>query len=204
MLKRLIIDHDANLVIPSLLRRRSSISIQRFVNGRPANAAVACWKGEVLALVIVEVLVTRYANGPATVVNLITHPGISQTVELMTRRLKLSGLCGFDFILDRYGNAHLIELNPRATPTCHLVSTDGKQLLVSLAAMSRGLPVVDDHGVPIYGPIALFPHGIGCDPKSPYPQSTHNDLPLQSPELLNIGLELRPKQSFLARFIRPA
>jgi hypothetical protein len=200
MLKRLIIDRDANLVIPSLSRLHPSISIQRFVEGKPANAAVACCRGEVLAQVIVEVLATRYANGPATVVNLITHPGISQTVELVSRRLKLSGLCGFDFILDPNGNAHMIELNPRATPTCHLVSSDGKQLLVSLAAMSRRLPDVGNHGVPVYGPIALFPHGIGYDPKSSYLPRSQNDLPWQSPELLNIGF--RSKESFLTRFIR--
>jgi hypothetical protein len=203
MLKRLIIDHDANLVLPCLLRRRSPISIQRFVHGRPANAAIACWKGEVLAQVNVEVVATAYANGPATVVKVIEHPGMLHAVELLTRWLQLSGLCGFDFILNPSdAKAHMIELNPRATPTCHLVSSDGTQPLASLAARFRGLPDARSEQVPVRDPIALFPCDIDCDPKTPFSQSLHNDVPWQSPELIDLGFKLRAKQSFLAKIIR--
>ena len=203
-LKRLIIDGDANFVLPCLLRDRAQVTIQRFMPGRPANAAVACWEGEVLAQVCVEVLASNGATGPATVVKVVAHQGISQAVERMTRRLKLSGLCGFDFILDPTdGSAHLIELNPRATQTSHLVSSDCKQLLVLLAAKSQGLPFVDSPRSPNYGPIVLFPHGFACDPKSPYSQYVDSDLPQKSPEFVKLGLEVRRQQHrFLIKTIR--
>src|SRR5262249_4287408 len=46
--KRLIIDADATLLIPRLRRHRARVSIQRYIDGRLANAAVASWKGETL------------------------------------------------------------------------------------------------------------------------------------------------------------
>src|SRR6266404_2272539 len=96
-LKRLIVDRDANLILPCLRRTRPQVSIQRFLFGKRANAAVACWKGAVLAQVCVEVIASNEATGPATVVSVIAHPGMSQAVERLVRVLNL---CGFDFILD--------------------------------------------------------------------------------------------------------
>lgn len=202
MLKRLVVNRDANLVIPCLLRRCSSVSVQAFVCGKLANAAVACWKGQVLAHVIVEVLATRYTNGPATIVRVIEHPGISKAVTLMAHELNLSGLCGFDFILDPINDcAHMIELNPRATQTCHLMSADGKQLLVLLAARLHGLLPNDKRPRPIRRPIALFPYGLVEDQESPLPKNVYKDVPSQSPQLLNIAREHPFKQLFLARFL---
>ena len=205
-LKRLIIDRDANRILPSLRRARARVSIQPFVNGRAANAAVACWEGEVLAHVCVEVLASHGATGAARVVRVISHPGMSQAVERMTRALRLSGLCGFDFILDSSdGSAHLIEFNPRATQTCHLVSADGEQLLVSLAAKLQGLHGVDSRRRPECGPIVLFPHGFACDPKDPYLQYAYSDLPRNSPELIKLGVEFGYKKNrSFAKAIRQA
>ena len=205
-LKHVMIDRDANLILPSLRRARARVSIQPFVNGRAANAAVACWEGEVLAHVCVEVLASQGATGAARVVRVISHPGMSQAVERMTRALRLSGLCGFDFILDSSdGSAHLIEFNPRATQTCHLVSADGEQLLVSLAAKLQGLHGVDSRRRPECGPIVIFPHGFACDPKDPYLQYAYSDLPRNSPELIKLGVEFGYKKNrFFAETIRQA
>jgi thioesterase domain-containing protein/carbamoylphosphate synthase large subunit len=203
-LKRLIVDSDANLILPYLRRAPAQISIQRFIYGRPANAAVACWNGEVLAQVCVEVLASNGATGPATVVRVIAHPGMSQAVERMVRALKLSGLCGFDFILDSSDEgAYLVDLNPRATQTCHLVSYEGTQPVASLAAKLRGLPIVDDLRGSHCKPIVLFPHGLVCDPKSPYSQYAQSDLPAKFPEFVKFGLGFhQAKNRFLAKFIR--
>ena len=176
------------------------------MNGRAANAAVACWEGEVLAHVCVEVLASQGETGAARVVRVISHPGMSQAVKRMTRALRLSGLCGFDFILDSSdGSAHLIELNPRATQTCHLVSSDGEQLLVSLAAKLQGLHGVDSRRRPECGPIVLFPHGFACDPKDPYLQYAYSDLPRNSPELIKLGVEFGYKKNrFFTKAIHQA
>ena len=80
-LKRLMIDGDANLVLPCLRRAQSEVSIQPYIAGRQANIAVACWEGSVLAQVCVEVLSSNGETGPATVVRVISHPGMSQAAE---------------------------------------------------------------------------------------------------------------------------
>ena len=204
-LSRLIVDRDANLFLPCLRRTRPQLSIQRFLFGKRANAAVACWKGAVLAQVCVEVIASNEATGPATVVTVIAHPGISQAVERLVRVLNLSGLCGFDFILDSTdGSAHLIDFNPRATQTCHLLSSERTQPVLSLAAKLRGLPpIVDDHLSPHCGPIVLFPHGPAYAPKSHYSKYTEIDLPSDSPELVKIALEYhRRKNRFLVKAFR--
>jgi hypothetical protein len=199
-LKRLVINLDANLVMPCLLQRRARISIQAFVCGKLANAAVACWKGEVLAHVTVEVLATQYANGPATVVNVITHSEISEAVALVTRQLNLSGLCGFDFILDPIdGRAHMIELNPRATQTCHLVSSEGKRLLASLAAQLQQPAAAGRLGIPIWGPIVLFPYAM-AEEQNVYPKDVFKDVPWQSPQLVSLARGHPVRQLLLTKF----
>ena len=206
-LSRLIVDGDANLILPSLRRTRPQLSIQRFLFGKRANAAVACWKGAVLAQVCVEVIASKEATGPATVVTVIAHPGMSQAVERLVRALNLSGLCGFDFILDSTdGSAHLIDFNPRATQTCHLLSSERTRPVLWLAAKLRGLPpIVDDHLSPHCGPIVLFPHGPAYVPKSHYSKYTEIDLPSESPELVKIALEYhRRKNRFLVKAFRLA
>jgi len=99
-LKRALIDRDTTLVWPSLLRRRSLVNAQPFVAGREATSAVACWRGEVLAALHFEVLNKGVSSGPATVLRLIENPEMSAAAEKMVRRLNLSGLHGFDFMLE--------------------------------------------------------------------------------------------------------
>lgn len=138
--KRLVMRRDAALLRRVLDGRKNVVSLQEYVDGRPANAAVACWKGKVLASVLVEVLESDGPTGPATVVRVIDHPGMSAAVERMVERLKLSGLCGFDFILRTDdASAQLIELNPRATPACRLLTAEGATLSAVLCDQLRAL-----------------------------------------------------------------
>ncbi len=203
-LKRSIIDGDANLILPCLQRARKSVSSQRFINGRRANVAAACWQGKVLAAVCVEVLASNDATSSSTVVRVFSHPGMSHAAERMVRAFKVSGLCGFDFILDSSDEKpYLIDFNPRATQTCHLVSADGKDLLGLLAAKLRGLPPPEKVREPYHGPIVLYPHGFVYDPAGPYSNYIHTDLPPGSPEFEKIGLEFRrEKNKLLAKAVR--
>jgi ATP-grasp domain len=137
-LKRLLINCDATLLRRVLDKRQSVVSLHRYVDGRPANAAVACWKGKVLAAVLAEVLESDGPTGPATVMRVVTHPGMSSAIERMVDQLQLSGLCGFDFILRaESGDAVLIELNPRATPACRLLTAEGRTLTMALCNQWR-------------------------------------------------------------------
>ena len=185
-LKRFTLNRDRILVIRCLRRAPSAVSGQRFVPGRLANAAVACWQGRVLASVHVEVLASIGATGPATVVRVISHPGMSRAVELMVQRLKLSGLCGFDFILSAEdGSSQLIELNPRATQTGHLIAADGKDLLAELLGAIHNSPVVP-RGAPVRKPMALFPYQPGQS--EPFQgEMAIQDIPWNSPELIRLG-----------------
>jgi hypothetical protein len=156
--KQLLINRDATFTRRMLSHVPNILSLQRYVEGRLANAAVACWQGKVLAQVLVEVLKTDSPTGPATLVRVVSHAGMAATVEKMVGRLKLSGLCGFDFILNADdGSAQFIELNPRATPTCHLITADGKSLSQVLCAALRGDETAAPPLVPNLGPQILFP-----------------------------------------------
>src|SRR4051812_25729944 len=64
-LKRLLLNRDPTLVLLFVRRTRPAVSMKSFVPGRPATAAVACWRGKVLASVLVEVLASIGATGPA-------------------------------------------------------------------------------------------------------------------------------------------
>ena len=80
---------------------KPSITIQEFIPGRPANTMIACWRGEMLASVTVEVLSSQGATGAATVVRLIRHREIEQTSQRLAQRLRLTGFYGLDFILQK-------------------------------------------------------------------------------------------------------
>lgn len=119
--KRALIDRDKRLVWPALLRRHPVVNAQVFVAGREATSLVACWKGTVLGSLHFEVVIKTDPSGPATVLRLIDNPEMVSATERAVRRLGLSGLHGFDFMLEaNTGNAYLIEINPRTTQVGHL------------------------------------------------------------------------------------
>jgi hypothetical protein len=184
-LKRAVVDQDKTLVWPSLLRYRSVVNAQEFVSGREATSAVACWEGEVLGSLHFEVLNKRDSAGPSSVVRLIEHPEMAAAVETMVRHLNLSGLHGFDFMLDSHtGDAHLIEINPRATQVGHLTLGPGRDLPAALYAALSGQSIRPAPKVTDNDTIALFPQEWTRDPASPFLQSGYHDVPWGEPELL--------------------
>jgi hypothetical protein len=125
-LKRLLVDSDGSSLSMWARRTRPVVNAQEFVEGREAIATVACVDGDVLAIVCLEVVRATEAKGPAAVVRVIDHAGMSEAARRVVRRLGLSGFCGFDFMLTGEGRAQLLELNPRGTPTCYLVVDGGR------------------------------------------------------------------------------
>src|SRR5262249_57797403 len=97
------------------------VNAQGYVGGREAIATVACVDGQVQALVCLEVVQASQERGPAAVVRIIDHDGMAEAARRLVGRFGLSGFAGFDFILTESGEALLLELNPRATPTCYLL-----------------------------------------------------------------------------------
>ena len=143
------------------------------------------WKGALLASVTVSVLETVNSLGPASVIRRVENREISTAAETIVRRLKLSGLIGLDFILERdTGKAHLIEMNPRATQISHLLLAGGGDLLGRLGAAISGDPLRQAVPVTENDVIALFPQEWLRDSTSGFLRTAFHDVPWDEPELL--------------------
>ena len=193
--KRALIDRDTTLVWPSLLRHRKNVSGQTFVAGHEATSAVACWKGEVLAGLHFEVINKGVSSGPATVLRLIDNNEMSTAAQKMARRLNLSGLHGFDFMLESgTGNAYLIEINPRSTQVGHLTLGLGRDIPAALYAALSGQAVRPAPKITEDDTFALFPQEWIRDPASPFLRSAYHDVPWDKPELIRACVRARRKQ----------
>lgn len=194
--KRALVDQDRTLVWPSLRRRRSIVNAQAFVAGGEATTSVACWKGEVLASLHFEVLNKTVSSGPATVLRLIDNAEMSAAAEKMARRLNLSGLHGFDFMLEtQTENAYLIEINPRLTQVAHLTLGPGRDIPAALYSAISGQPISPSAKVTEEDTVALFPQEWIRDPASPFLQSAFHDVPWDKPELIRACVRSRRKQA---------
>ncbi|HEU5035698.1 MAG TPA: thioesterase domain-containing protein [Nocardioides sp.] len=183
-LKRLVVERDPWALRARLSGARPTLSVQAYVEGRPANAAIACHRGTPLGEVQAAVVESDGPTGPSTVLEIIDHPDIAYAVKSVVSNLELSGLCGLDFVLDEDGHAHLIELNPRATPTSHLVGVDGTDLLAALrAAHGDETPTARPATYPA-GRVALFPQELLRDAASPHLRTAHHDVPRHAPDLV--------------------
>ena len=193
--KRALIDQDVTLVWPSLLRRRSIVNAQTFIAGREATSAVACWNGEVLASLHFEVVNKVGSAGYATVLRLIENAEMSAVAEKMARRFKLSGMHGFDFMLEaQTGSAYLIEINPRSTQVGHLTLGLGRDIPAALFGAVSGQEVRPAPKVTEDDTVALFPQEWIRDPASPFLQSAYHDVPWDRPELIRACVSARRKQ----------
>jgi Carbamoyl-phosphate synthase L chain, ATP binding domain len=194
--KRAVLDHDVTLVGPALLRRRFAMNAQTFVDGREATSAVACWQGQVLAALHFEVIEKRSAAGPATVVRWIENNDMATAAERMVRRLNLSGVHGFDFMLEEQaGKAYLIEMNPRATQVGHLALGPGRDIPAALCAALSGDVPRSAHAVTENDTIALFPQEWIRDPESSFLRAAYHDIPWEEPEFVRDCVSNRRKQS---------
>ncbi len=182
---RMLLDRDPAVFLNALKMERRTITLQDYIPGTPANRAVACWRGKVLAGISVEAMKTQHPTGPATVVRIIENPEMSESVDRLVRKLGVSGLWGVDFILDAStGSAFLIEINPRATPICHFPLGSGRDLPAALYFEMTGshpvsVPDKIDHDV-----IAMFPGEWRRNPASRYLRSDYHDIPWDEPALI--------------------
>jgi hypothetical protein len=190
-LSHLLLRRDPSHLLRRLADARAGVSIQAFVEGRPANRAVACWQGEVLAGISVVAMQTDTPTGPASVVRVIENTEMSEAARRMAGALGLSGMCGLDFVVDASsGAAWLIEINPRATPICHLPLGPGHDLPAALHARLTGEPATASVAA-IHGDvIAMFPGEWRRNPLSPYLRTAFHDVPWAETELVRdcVGL----------------
>jgi glutathione synthase/RimK-type ligase-like ATP-grasp enzyme len=168
-------DRRPRTLLDVLANRGAAVELQEFVAGTPANRAVLCRDGRVVAGLSVLALQTAYEGGPASVVRVVDHPEMTQATEALVRHLGLSGFCGFDFVISPSGQAYLLELNPRATPVSHLALANGTHLPAEPAGVVPTVP----HDL-----IALFPTEWQRDRSGASLHNVHHDAPWDEPALL--------------------
>jgi len=205
--KRFLINHDPLALWSWRRQTKSSVTVQEFIQGRPANTMFACWNGEVLAVVTVEVLASQGATGAATVVRLVHNEEIERAARLLASKFKLSGFHGLDFILeDRSGDAYLIELNPRCTQLGHLDLRGTGNLAGALCAKLLGLPTEEPipdawhNQLAVESTVAFFPQALNWNPKSEYLSRGFHDVPWEEPTLVRELLRRPwPERQLLSR-----
>ena len=177
--------------VEALSHLRSAISVQSYVPGKQANATVACWRGEVLAQVAVEVVQLASPFGAASVVHVVDGEAMAATARSICSHYRLSGLHGFDFIIDeRSGASKLIEINPRATQVSHFNLGPGRDLAAALFEAVSGRSAA--WRPPIQSAdISLFPGEWRRNSQSPFLTSTFHDVPYDDADLaLYYGFDL--------------
>lgn len=197
-IKRMLVNRDPFWLQPWWESRKPAVVLQAYVQGRPANCAVVCWRGRVLAGIDVEVISADGLTGPASVVRVVVNPEMARCAERLARRLNLSGFFGLDFMIeDGTRAAHLIEMNPRCTPLCHLRLGRGRDMIGALWGQLSGELTPDTGPVTENDMIAYFPQALQS--KSEFLQSSFHDVPQAEPELLRELLKPWPERSFLFR-----
>ena len=185
-LKRLVVNRDPLSLWAWRRRAEPVITIQSYVSGRPANAMLACWRGKLLGLVVVEVVVSQGTTGAAIVVRLIANEEIARAARLLADRLSLTGFFGLDFMLDgETGDSYLIEMNPRCTQLGHLSLAKQGDLVGLLFSRMSGRLVPEPRAPLESDVVAFFPQALFCDTASPLPSGSHLDVPWGDPHLVH-------------------
>ena len=205
LVKQLVLNRDRDWIISNWLRPRPGVIAQTLIDGRPANCAVACWQGEVLASIAVEVILAEGPWQPAIAVQVVEGREMIHAAERIARRLRLSGFLGFDFMIESgTGAMYLIEMNPRCAPPCSLYLGKGRDPVAAIwAKLTHEL-------VPLRQPatqktrIAYFPQALlGSSDSSNIAQldSAYLDIPIGEPELIHILLHPWSERSLAGRLL---
>lgn len=197
-IKRTLMNHDSSLIVPSLQRKQYVVNVQQFIEGREATSAMMCDQGRVLAQTQFEVVQRQDARGPSTVLRRIENTEMTQAAEKIAARLNLSGVHGFDFMIEnKTGKAYLLEMNPRATQVCHLCFGEGKDIPSAIIAALTGKRKEADEVTTDKDLIALFPAEWVRDPASAYLRTAYLDIPWEEPELVKASVARMKKRGVI-------
>lgn len=205
LIKRLILDHDRDFALLDWRRSRPAVIAQSFIDGRPANCAVACWQGKILAGIAVEVISAQGPKGPATIVQVVQGTKMLATAEKIARRLSLSGFFGLDFMIEnKTGVTYLIEMNPRCTPLCPLPLANQRNLVAAMLAQLTSQPLSGDEYAIKESIIAYFPQvraSVGELHDLNLRNSIYHDIPQGEPELIQELLHPKSERSLAGRLV---
>jgi hypothetical protein len=200
-IKRTIVNRDPFLLRPWWKRSRRAITVQSYIQGRPANCTVLAWKGQVLAMIGVEVVRSQGLTGPASIVRLVENDDMRFAAERLAARLGLSGFFGLDFMIEETsGSAYLIEMNPRLAPPCHLRLDKRRDLAGALWAQLAGQPPSACPPLTQSDLIAYFPQC--AHNKHEIPAACYLDIPFGEPELMKELLNPFPDRTLMFRMVQ--
>jgi hypothetical protein len=183
--KRAMIDLDPIAVWQHGRRKQLGITAQEFIEGRPANSMLVCWRGELLAMISVIVVSAEGATGAATIVRRVRNDEMRMAAKLLALRFGLTGFYGLDFMIESAtGRPYLIEMNPRCTQLGHIEFADQGSLAGIYAAALRGEQRPVARNPVSQETIALFPQALGAgEACAPYIRASYHDVPLEEPQL---------------------
>lgn len=200
-IKRLAINHDPMALWTwSRWRRRTTLTLQQFISGTPANIMVACWRGKILAEVSVRALSTQGPTGASLVVQVTENRQLSRAAHALAERLCLTGFFGLDFILEEEtGAEYLIEMNPRCTQLGHLNLPQGDLAGALCAALCRREP--SRSKTPISSDtIAFFPQARLWGAQTALLPGVHQDVPWEHRRLVKALMrDPWPERRWIAR-----
>lgn len=194
--KRGFVSDEWTHLRPWARRMTRRVSAQQFIPGNKERTSMAvCREGEVVAFVCLEVMQTWYTRGSSSVVRIVEDEAMELAMRRVAGRLRISGFCGFDFVVDQgSGRPLLIEMNPRPTQLAHLPLGPGRDLLAAYVREILGRPEVQDRpAVTTKDMIAVFPQELLRDSESELIREAYHDVPWDAPKLIRRVLNPVPR-----------
>lgn len=185
--KRLILNRERSWTYMEWKRPCPGVIAQEVIEGRPANCAVVCWRGRVLAGIAVEVIRAQGPQGPATIVRVVPGREMLEAATKIAEKLGLSGFFGLDFMIESGSEkVYLIEMNPRCTPPCSLVLGAKSNLAAALWSQLTGRIAPATVPVTEKSTIAYYPQACATDDLSSDAilAASYLDVPAGEPELI--------------------
>jgi hypothetical protein len=205
VLKLMLLNRSRDWILHDWQSGSRSVIAQSMIRGRPANCAVVCWRGEVLAGIAVEVVSARGELGPSTIVEVVEGKEMMAAAERIAARLHLSGFFGLDFMIDTSSGAHyLIEMNPRCTPICSLALGEGRDLVTALMSQMSGGVLTARKSRTQKSTIAFFPQVASGEVDATYNNllaSAYMDIPDEEPGLMEEFLHPWSERSIAGRVV---
>ncbi len=195
-LVRTILRKDIHFLAAARHPLPAQVNVQALVSGTPATSAFVARNGEVLGALHMDVVSWKGSTGPASLMSRLRSAAMDEAAKKIAARFRLNGLHGLDFMRDREGVPHLIEINPRATQICHLpLEADLPACLIGAAERP---PVTSARQ------IALFPQLLTAES---LPNTIYRDIPWDDPGMLGASagdaMAVAPDLAFLEQFGRP-
>lgn len=199
-MKQWLVNGDRAALGEWIHAKRTGLSAQRPIEGTRASAVAACWRGELLAVISVEVVSPREPMLPPAVVRLIENPQMEATARKMSEKLGLSGFHSFEFVLESSTQAAVLTgFQSHCSGPAHVNAGPGRDLVNAFCLRWLGEPAKSSPPVHTDDRIAYFPRAWIADPNDPILNTGACDEPREDPRLVKRTMELVARdQRYLA------